>query len=447
MTNPLPQDALVVGLGKSGLGAIELLATHGVAAVATDRASIADLGEATATALENLRARYVSWSADAFESAKFIVVSPGVPYFTPELEAARARGAEVIGEVELASRFLQGPVIGITGSNGKTTTTALTGHLFAESGVPAQVGGNIGLAPTAMVASSRADQWNILELSSFQLATTSSLHCRIAAVLNISENHLDWHGSMAHYLASKQRIVRNQTAEDYVVLRVDSQLDPVAQATPAQRRYFHATKPSPHGAWHLFGTLYADGEPLLEVSDLLLVGKHNWENVMAAAQIALAAGVPREAIAKAAATFPPVEHRLEFVRELGGVRYYNDSKATTPAATMVAIDAVSGPLWIILGGKDKGLDFGPLRAALAGRAKGALLVGKDAPKIAQALEGAVPLVDLKTVDAAVRHARAHAQSGDAVLLAPGCTSWDQFKNFEERGRLFKKTVQELREGG
>lgn len=439
---PLPHDILVFGLGKSGFGAISFLLAQGLRVTATDSSPLEKLGDA-ASRLAALDVPFAPLSSDLCTHAAAIVVSPGVPFFTPELEAARAARVPILGEVELAARHLAGPIIGITGSNGKTTTTALVGHLFTEAQVPAQVGGNIGLPPTEMIASSRPDQWNILELSSFQLATTSSLHCHVAAVLNISENHLDWHRSFDHYYGSKQRIVLNQTPDDFLVLRLDPSLDPIAQATPATRRSFHATKPSPHGAWHLFGSLYADGEPLIDTKDLQLIGKHNWENVMAAAQIALAAGLSRDAIARGASTFRPVEHRLEFVRELSGVRYYNDSKATTPTATLMAIEAVSGPLWIILGGKDKGLDFTPLRSPLAGRARGILLVGKDAPKIAAALNGVAPLLHLHTVDAAVVHAHQYAQPGDAVLLAPGCTSWDQFKNFEERGALFKRTVLEL----
>ncbi len=434
---------LMVGMARSGLAAAEFLAARGARVTATDSNSLEKLGDAAAK-LEAISVPFVQQHRDLFEDAELVVVSPGVPAGIAELEAARTKGIPVIGEVELAARYLKGPVAAITGSNGKTTTTALLGHLLKSAGVPVQVGGNIGIPPTAMVDSSREDQWNVLELSSFQLATTSSLHARMAAILNISENHLDWHGSMDAYRAAKGRVLANQTSEDLVVLKLEDEASlSYADQTPARVAWFSLKTPKADGAWLSAGELVLAGEVLMSAKDVPLPGLHNLENVLAAGRIAREAGVANAQIAAGVRTFQAVEHRLEFVRERRGVRYYNDSKATTPAATLKSIEALDGPLWIILGGKDKGLDFRPLREPLRGRTRGALLVGKDAGKIASQLEGAVPIEQMGTIDAATKFAAERAVAGEIVLLAPACTSWDQFASYEERGRLFKTVVREL----
>ena len=434
---------VVVGMARSGLAAVEFLSARGADVTATDANVLETLGDAGA-ALQRLRVPFVPQQTEIFEKADLVVASPGVPAGAPDLQLVRSKGIPVIGEVELAARFLRGPVVAITGSNGKTTTTALLGHLLETAGIAAQVGGNIGVPPTTMVETSRDDQWNVLELSSFQLATTSTLHARIAAILNISENHLDWHGSMDAYRAAKGRIMRHQTSADLVVLKLDdSACLNYADQTPARVGWFSLSKAMAGGAWLAGGELVVNGEPLMAAGEVPLPGRHNLENVLAAARMALDAGAPLADIARGVTSFQAVEHRLEFVRTRGGVRYYNDSKATTPAAALKSIEALDGPLWIILGGKDKGLDFTALREPLSGRARAALLVGQDAAKIAGQLAGAVPIEQLGTIDAAVRFAAQRAKSGEVVLLAPACTSWDQFKNFEERGRLFKEVVRAL----
>jgi len=434
---------VVLGMARSGLAAVQFLAARGARVTATDSSPLEKLGSA-GEALDELGISFLPQRAELLTGADLVVVSPGVPASAPDLEKARAVGVEVIGEVELAARFLKGPVAAITGSNGKTTTTTLLGHLLATAGVAAQVGGNIGIPPTAMVESSREDQWNVLELSSFQLATTSNLHARIAAILNISENHLDWHGSMAAYIEAKERILRGQTSADLAVLNLDDSVSAFyAAQTPARIAWFSTRQAVPGGAWLSDGQLVLDGEAFMAAKDVPLLGQHNLENVLAAARMAREAGASLEAIARGVESFEAVEHRLEFVRGRRGVRYYNDSKATTPAATLKSIAALEGPLWIILGGKDKGLDFTPLREPLAGRTRAVLLVGQDAGKIAGQLAGVAPLEQMGTIDAAVRIAAQRAEAGDVVLLAPACTSWDQFENFEERGRFFKTVVREL----
>jgi len=434
---------VVLGLARSGLAAAKFLAARGARVTATDSRPLEKLGSAGAV-LDQLGISFLPQRAELLTSADLVVVSPGVPASVPDLEKARAAGVEVIGEVELAARFMRGPVVAITGSNGKTTTTALLGHLLATAGVAAQVGGNIGIPPTAMVESSREDQWNVLELSSFQLATTSNLHARIAAILNISENHLDWHGSMAAYIEAKGRILRGQTAADLAVLNLDDSVSAsYAAQTPARVAWFSTRQAVSGGVWLSDGQLLLDGEAFMAAKDVPLPGQHNLENVLAAARMAREAGASLEAIARGVESFEAVEHRLEFIRTRLGVRYYNDSKATTPAATLKSIAALEGPLWIILGGKDKGLNFTPLREPLAGRTRAILLVGQDAGKIAGQLASVAPLEQMGTIDAAVRFAAQRAEAGDIILLAPACTSWDQFQNFEERGRFFKTVVREL----
>ena len=439
------KHVLMVGMARSGLAAVEFLTARGAHVRVTDLRERAALDPAAREALDRHRIPLLPQAPGLFETGDLIVVSPGVPLL--DVPGLATSPIPVVSEVQLAAWYLRGPLLGITGSLGKTTTTSLVGHLLREAGVPCQVGGNIGIPPIAMVESSREDQVNVLELSSFQLAATSSLHVNIGAVLNISENHLDWHKTMEHYVASKQRLLAHQTHDDFAVLNYDdARCAAMSDATPAATHWFSRTTPTPSGAWVSAGQIHVLGEPLMAAADVPLPGGHNVENVMAAATLAMLAGAARAQVAAAVKTFVAVEHRLEFVRERNGVKFYNDSKATTPEAALRAIEALDGPLFIILGGKDKGLDFTRMRQALRERAKAALLVGQDAGKIERQLEGATEFIRAGTVDAAVREAARRAAPGDIVLLAPACTSWDQFKSYEERGRFFKEAVRELGEG-
>ena len=419
---------VVAGMARSGRAAVDLLRAQGARVRATDLQPAADLA-----------VEFVPQSEAAFADADLIVLSPGVPFDLPLLDAPRRRGVPVVGDVELAGWFLEGPVLGITGSNGKTTTTALAGHLLRESGVPCQVGGNIGTPLCAMVGASRPHQWNVLELSSFQLEAVTSFRARIGAVLNLTPDHLDRHGTMERYAAAKRRLVELAGAEGHAVLNAaDPLVAAFAEHTAAQVHWFGGSR----GTHAADGNLYLEGEPLLPLAEIPLPGAHNVENTMAAALCAHLAGAPREAIRAAVRTFQGVEHRLEFVRELGGVRYYNDSKATNVDATLKAIDAFPGGLWVILGGKDKDSDYRPLAAPLAAKARAALLIGAAAPKIESHLGGAVALVRCGTLAAALAEAGRRASPGDIVLLAPACASFDQFDNFEHRGKVFKELVEE-----
>ncbi|MGA2270944.1 MAG: UDP-N-acetylmuramoyl-L-alanine--D-glutamate ligase [Bryobacteraceae bacterium] len=435
--------ALVVGMKKSGMASAELLARQRAAVRATDLKPLDELGEAREF-LERLDIPFARQTPEVFEGCDLIVLSPDVPADLPPLEEARRRGARVISEVELAAPFLKGETIGITGSNGKTTTTSLVGHILRGAGLPVQVGGNIGTPVTAMVDASRADGWNVLELSSFQLETISAFRAHIALALNVTENHLDRHHTFENYAAAKGRLFETQRSGDFAVLNAE---DPVcvryADRTLAAPQWFSSRRKVSPGASLCGEQLVLDGRLLIEAGEIPIRGRHNVENVLAASIAAAQAGVKRDVIAAAVRTFQAVEHRLEFVRKLSGIDFYNDSKATSVDATLKALDAFSGGLWVILGGKDKGLDYSPLRAPLAAKARAVLLIGAAAAKISSQLQGAAPLVDSGTLDRAVAHAYANGQPGDTILLAPACASFDQFKSFEHRGEVFKQIVNQL----
>jgi UDP-N-acetylmuramoylalanine--D-glutamate ligase len=306
------------------------------------------------------------------------------------------------------------------------------------------VGGNIGTPPASMVKTSRAGQWNVLELSSFQLETISSFRAHIGAALNVTPDHLDRHYTFEKYAAAKARLFENQRSEDFAVLNAD---DPVtrgyAERTTAKSMFFRSTEPIAAGAGLDGDRIVLDGRLLMAAAEVPLRGIHNLENTMAAAIMASLAGATNEQIRAAVMSFPGVEHRLEFVRDLNGVAWYNDSKATNVDATLKALAAFPGGLWVILGGKDKNSDYRPLAAAMKEKTRGALLIGAAADKIEDQLRGDVSTVKCGTLEVAVRHAHASARSGGTVLLAPACASFDQFENFEHRGREFKRLVNEL----
>jgi UDP-N-acetylmuramoylalanine--D-glutamate ligase len=422
---------LVVGLEKSGLASVEFLVKRGDSVTATDRRALDELPVA-ADLLRNLGVPFVS-QADAeftslFTSVDLVVTSPGVPNDMAPLLAAREAGVTVIGEVELAAPYLKGNTIGITGSNGKTTTTALIGHILEQAGVPAQVGGNIGTPVIAMTTTSREGQWNVLELSSFQLETVRTFHTHVGVALNVTQNHLDRHHTFESYAAAKGNLFRPQTTTDFAVLNQDDAVcRSFAGITPAQVVWFSNTVI----------------ETLMPAADVPIRGRHNAENVMAAASVARIAGVPDATIADAVRTFQAVEHRLEFVRNVNGVDYYNDSKATSVDAALKAIEGFAGNLWVILGGKDKGSDYTMLRDSLQAKARAALLIGAARLVIESQLTGFVPLIDSGTLESAVHEASRKAGPGDTVLLAPACASFDQFKSYEHRGAVFKQLVRDL----
>jgi len=424
---------VVVGMARSGVAAVELLREKGAIVRSVDQRPVA---------IEGLDIE--PQSEAAFADADLIVLSPGVPADLAELNPARARGVKIVGDLELASWFLQGEIIGITGANGKTTTTALTGHILKESGIAAQVGGNIGTPPASMVATSYPGQLNVLELSSFQLETTESFRAHIGAALNVTPDHLDRHYTLENYAEAKGRLFSNQLPGGFAVLNHG---DPITRAYASRTKgtavWFSSTHEVSPGAFVDGSRIILCAQPLMDASEVPLRGTHNLENTMAAAAIARLAGATHAQIRSAVMTFPGVEHRLEFVRERNGVAWYNDSKATNVDAALKAVAAFPGGLWIILGGKDKNSDYTPLAAPLKKKAHAALLIGAAAEKIRAQLSGEVRMIACRTLEAAVQEARARAAAGDTVLLAPACASFDQFENYEHRGREFKRLVGEL----
>lgn len=420
------KKVVVAGMGKSGQAAVALLYRIGAEVVATDE-----------RVMNDLPFQVFPQNDAIFAAADLVVLSPGIPLDLPAVAAAVLFGTPVIGEVELASYFLEGPAIGITGANGKTTTTALTGHILHTAGVPMQVGGNIGTPPTAMVAGSRSDQWNVLELSSFQLETIQHFRAKIGVCLNVTPDHLDRHGSFENYAAAKARLFETQAPGDHAVLNAD---DPTcvsyAARTRAQVHWFSVERDVRDGA------IQVAGQPLMRASEVPLRGRHNLENVLAAATACRLAGASQQSIADAVRSFPGVEHRLEFVRERNGVQYFNDSKATNVDAAVKAIEAFEGGLWLIAGGKDKNSDYTVLREKLNGKLRKLMLIGSAAGKIATQLQG-LPMEHSETMDRAVLRAAEQACEGETVLLAPACASFDQFDNYEHRGRVFKALVRGL----
>jgi UDP-N-acetylmuramoylalanine--D-glutamate ligase len=438
---------LVVGLGKSGLAAARFLKERGARVTVSDARPATLIAELPGLLDQGIMVEAGSHGLLTFRRQDLIVVSPGVPMSTPELKQVRAMGMHIIGELELGAQFLQGEVVGITGSNGKTTTTTLMGEIFKAAGRPTLVGGNIGKPVTELVGESTPEAWSVLEVSSFQLETVESFRPRIAMVLNITPDHLDRHGDFENYAAAKARITEFQTAEDFLILNAeDKPTQMVAAKTKAQIYWFSPRRQVKQGAFVHGETIFftpsegAKPEPVMPVAEIPLAGAHNVENVLATVCAARLAGVASETIRAAVVAFKAVEHRLEFVREHNGVRYYNDSKATNVDATVKAVEAFAGGIYLILGGKDKDSDYEVMGPLLHERVKMVITIGSAAEKIEHQLAGVVKIERAETIDRAVALAHESAVAGDTVLLAPACASFDQFQNYEHRGHAFKSLV-------
>jgi UDP-N-acetylmuramoylalanine--D-glutamate ligase len=414
----LPEKALVLGLARSGEAAALALAGRGLEVVGVDRNEELDAGRLRAAGVE-----VVLGAEDPalLDGVDLLVKSPGVPSEAPLAASARSRGVTVWSEVELGSRLLANPIVGVTGTNGKTTTSELLGAVFRAAGRPVAVAGNVGRPLTGLDGVLSEDAWIVCELSSFQLEDVETFRPRVAVLLNLTPDHLDRHPSFDAYRAAKLRIFENQRAEDVAV--VPRGFEEIAVA--ARRVEFAADDPLP-------------AEPRIP-------GEHNRENAAAATAAARAAGIPDVSIAEALATFAGVPHRLELVGEVEGVRFVNDSKATNPEAAERALSAYPPGLRLILGGSLKGTSYRRLaRAASKTRVSCAYLIGEAADEIAEALlsEG-VRFRHAGDLDTAVRQAYADAEPGDVVLLSPACASYDQFENFEERGARFRELVETL----
>ena len=448
------KKVLVVGLGKSGLAAALFLRRQGAQVTVSDvRSAEALAKEIPALIEEGIAVEAGGHGLLTFRRQDLIVVSPGVPVDTPELVQVQKFGLPIIGELELAAHYLRGKILAITGSNGKTTTTSLCGEILAAGKLPVQVGGNIGVPVIALVEGSRDDGWSVLEVSSFQLETTYEFHPQIAVILNITPDHLDRHGSFENYAAAKERIFARQTGEDALVLNADDDAAKGAAVHAANTRifWFSRNRVVRQGAFihegviHFRASEQEKAEPILRVDEIPLRGAHNVENVLAAVCSARLAGVDPAAIRQAVMNFRAVEHRLEFVAKINGVDYYNDSKATNVDASVKAIEAFPGGIHLILGGKDKNSDYRQMRSLLQQRVKTVYTIGAAAEKIHTHLEGSVPIIRAGTLEEAVSRAGEAAQSGEIILLAPACSSFDQFENYEHRGRVFKELVMARRD--
>jgi UDP-N-acetylmuramoylalanine--D-glutamate ligase len=439
---------LVVGLARTGVATALFCAGHNATVTATETRAESELGDAPA----KLRAVGVSLELGGhmektFLAQDLIIPSPGVPADDRFLLLARSKGITVWSEIELAYRFLEGKLIGITGSNGKTTTTTLVHHILKAAAMRAYLAGNVGTPLISEVEKMDAGSVAVAELSSFQLELIDKFRPNIGALLNLTPDHLDRHKTMEAYAAAKARIFENQTELDAAILNADDAASLNYAPKKPQVFWFSRQKRVAQGAC-LHGdeiVVVHDGkeEPVMKAAEIPLAGAHNLENVLAAVTIARLAGVDSATIAKAVKSFAGVEHRLEFVADICGVRYYNDSKATNVDATLKALEAFPGRILVILGGKDKGSDYTVLQKPLRDRAILALLIGAAADKIEMQIAGSVAIERAGTLERAVEAAALAARSGDVVLLAPACASFDQFENYEHRGRVFKQLVHSL----
>ncbi len=440
---PLPRGPfLVVGLARSGQAAARLLAARGEGVQAVDYGHPEGAAGLEGAGVEVFLDRD---GVAQLERTRTVVKSPGVPREAPVIAAALERGIEVVGEMELAWRALPNRFLGVTGTNGKTTTVELLGHLYRTAGEPVAVAGNVGTALSELVGEVDPGATVVCECSSFQLEDTTAFAPECAVFLNLAPDHLDRHGDLESYLAAKLRIFANQGNDDVAIFNAD---DPFVAGTDlggcARRIAFcRGTAPDCEVAV-AEGTIFYDGEPLLAVSELGLFGEHNVANAMAAAAAALAMGIDRDAVREGLRSFAGVPHRLEPVAEIGGVRFVNDSKATNVASATVGIRAFEGGVHAILGGSEKDEPFAPLVDPLVERATACYLIGATAERMARELApivtAGVELHRCVDLEDAVRRAASAAEPGEVVLLSPACASFDAFENFEVRGDRFREIV-------
>jgi UDP-N-acetylmuramoylalanine--D-glutamate ligase len=491
------KKVLVVGIARSGIAAARLLISRGAVVIANDLKTESELGKVSdsgsavsdshfsdsglrinnsglavsdsglASAVEELRKLGVMLSLGGhpeslFRNADLIVLSPGVAADLPALEIARRAGIEIISEPELAGRFLQGRMIGVTGSNGKTTVTTLIGDLMRAAGADVIVGGNIGTPLTALVERCNDNTWTVAELSSFQLEMIDTLRVHVAVVTNITPDHLDRHGSFENYVRAKHRIFLNQSADDWAVLNGQDQgvYEMVTKfGVPSRKVYFSSTGRETLGdvragvyvrGGSIYTTMIADDESEVDVmglDEVPLPGLHNIENVMTALAATISAmGTKRSelpALVEAIKRFKGVEHRIEYVAEIDGVKFFNDSKATNVDSTLKALQAFQRNIIVILGGKDKDSDYTVLGPLIRERVKRIVLIGAASDKIASQLDGDAPMSRAVSMEEAVLKSMEVATAGDTILLAPACASFDMFNNFEHRGKVFKEAVHKL----
>jgi UDP-N-acetylmuramoylalanine--D-glutamate ligase len=442
-----------MGAARSGIASARFLAQRGATVALNDRKPLSQWSPAAldlkTEGVGLIEGDAPSWLLDQID---LVVVSPGVPTKSIPIRYADRKGAEVIGEVELASRFIKGRTVAITGSNGKTTTTSLVGQMLKDAGLHVQVGGNIGTALISMIDSSREDGWNVVELSSFQLETIVDFHPNVAAVLNVTPNHMDRYESLMDYAAAKHNIFRNQTLGDVAILNADDEIvSSWAKGLRAHVVQFSVERELEEGLFLRGRDLVSrtrDGErTLMSRDEMKLRGTHNVENVLAAFAAGLACGASPDSLRETVRNFQPVEHRLEEVAEINGVRFINDSKATSVDATAKALGAFAGDrgkVVLILGGLGKKAPYAPLAELIKACVRRMILIGEDAKTIESEIGDAAPFENARDMRDAVSKGFAAAEEGDVVLLAPACASFDMFDSFEHRGRVFKEEVSSLR---
>jgi len=447
------KKTLVLGAGKSGIASAEFLAKRGAVVALHDKKPIEDWTE-KAGSLKNekiglLDGQIPSWLLDQID---LVVISPGVPTGTIPARYVERKDGEVIGEVELAYRFLKGRIVGITGSNGKTTTTTLIGELLKNAGIETQIGGNIGTPLISLAESSTDETWTVCELSSFQLETIKDFRPAVAVALNVTPNHLDRYDFFTDYAAAKHRLFMNQTSEDAAILNADDEITASwAKNLRANVVLFSTAKELDEGLFLRGRELVckANGkEKVLAFRDeMTLRGVHNVQNVLASLAAGLACGASPDSMRETLRKFKAVEHRLEFVTEIEGVKFYNDSKATSVDATQKALEALAetgGKIILILGGRGKNAPYAPLADLIKENVRKLILIGEDADNIESQLKNHAEIVRADTMANAVLKSFENAESGDAVLLAPACASFDMFSSYEERGTEFKSGVQSLK---
>lgn len=451
---------LVYGCGKSGIGAASLILQKGGTPVLYDENTAVDKSEKAGAVSAHSGIHYSPESIVTGEledglirSLDMAVLSPGIPLDCPNVIRLKEAGIHVMGEVELAYTLGKGGVYAITGTNGKTTSVTLLGKIMKAAFPEVYVVGNIGNPYTDIAASQTENAVTVAEISSFQLETAYTFHPKASAITNITEDHLNRHHTMEEYIRVKELIAKNQTEDDLCVLNYnDEVLRKFGRSLKCKVCWFSSTQELGDGLFYKEGTIYraAGGkkEPLFDTEKIIIPGLHNYENIMTAAAIALFAGVDEETVRKTVYSFKGVEHRIEFVDNINGVSYYNDSKGTNPDAAVMAVNAMKGRILLIAGGYDKQSEYDALFKCFGGRVRKLALIGATAEKIHDsAIENGFPEEDITmcgTLDAAVEYCVKTAEPGDDVLLSPACASWDQFKNFEERGDVFRELVRKAK---
>ncbi|OHW63032.1 UDP-N-acetylmuramoylalanine--D-glutamate ligase [Andreesenia angusta] len=447
------KKVLVAGLAISGVASVKALSKLGASVVVTDMKSSEELKEEIEQ-LDGIQVEYVLGSNDVdLKGIELVLKSPGIPYDIELFQKARSLGIEVITDIELAERVRKAEFICVTGTNGKTTTTSLIGDIFRKSGKKTYVVGNIGVGILSELEALRdPESVFVIEASSFQLEDTVEFKPEISLLTNITPDHLNWHGSLENYISSKKKIYRNQGSGDYTVLNYEDEvLRDASSEISSNAVYFSAKRKLEKGCFIEDGrVVFSDGSlkrDIMKVSDIKIPGDHNLENVLSAVAVALSYGIPPEVVESAVSEFEGVEHRLEFVAEVEGARYYNDSKGTNPDASIKAVEAIPSPIILIAGGMDKGGEFDDFVESFGGKVKSLVLLGETAEKIkAEAVKSGIEDIHLVSgIEEAVDKAHRISTEGDNVLLSPACASWDMYPSYEIRGRLFKEAVYRIKE--